>query len=157
MSTHETKSRFTTVVRTVTQFPTPMLVFTYILLFFNLLGLVLFLSNIHAIMPGLTGLSSSVVQHLSYRIAGRQLIPILLFIFALTYKDVRVFQFAWVLAFIREISDVAGFLVTPDPSVFVLLTIYFLFIVGEIASFIYLGMIASGRIAKYLPHEKQFA
>jgi len=127
-----------------------MVVFAYLLLLFNLLGLVLFLFSINGIVPGLAGLSSGTVQQLSYRIAGRQLIPILLFVFALTYKDVRVFQLAWAMALIREISDVAGFLATGE-SVFVLLIIYALFMVGEIAAFVYLGRIASGHVTKYLP------
>jgi len=149
-SATEAKSTFTTVVRTVPRFPLPMVVFTYLLLLFNLLGLVLFLFSINGIVPGLAGLSSGTVQQLSYRIAGRQLIPILLFVFALTYKDVRVFQLAWAMALIREISDVAGFLATGE-SVFVLLIIYALFMVGEIAAFVYLGRIASGHVTKYLP------
>ncbi len=149
-SATEAKSTFTTVVRTVPRFPLPMVVFTYLLLLFNLLGLALFLFSINGIVPGLAGLSSSTVQQLSYRIAGRQLISILLFVFALTYKDVRVFQLAWAMALIREIADVAGFLATGE-SIVVLLIIYALFMVGEIAAFVYLGMIASGHVARYLP------
>lgn len=49
--------------------------------------------------------------NLSYTIIGRQVIPIMLFIFALFYKDVRVFQLTWAFAFIRELADLSAQLV----------------------------------------------
>ena len=90
----------------------------------------------------------STVQQLAYQIGTRQFIPIVIFLFAIFYKDVRVFQIAWLIALIREIGDFAGAMAN-HPSTAGLIFIVVCMVL-EISSFIYLGMIASGKIQNIL-------
>jgi len=114
----------------------------------NFSGLFMFLTNLDGIVPGLKGSNTEAVQQLAYQIGARQFIPIVIFLFAIFYKDVRVFQIAWLIALIREIGDFAGAMAN-HPSTAGLIFIVVCMVL-EISSFIYLGMIASGKIQKYI-------
>lgn len=142
-------ANFKTVVSKVDKFPLLIIIGACSLLIVNFLGLFLFSTKLAVIVPGLNGLNSEAIQQISYQISARQLIPIVIFLFALFYKDVRVFQMAWLIALIREIGDFAGNMANSHPSQTGLILIS-VFMIIEIASFIYLGMIASGKIPKYI-------
>lgn len=142
------ESKFKTVVSKVDKFPLPMVIAACLLLLINFSGLFMFLTNLDGIVPGLKGSNAEAVQQIAYQIGARQLIPIVIFVFALFYKDVRIFQIAWLLALIREIGDLAGALANhPTQAGIIIIAVCMLI---EIASFIYLGMIASGKVAKYI-------
>jgi hypothetical protein len=81
-------------------------------------------------------------------IAARRLGQAVILAFALLYRDVRVVQVVFAMAFLREAFDLrarmqSGAGIQPA-TVVVMLVI-------EVAAFIHLGAIASGRSPKYLP------
>lgn len=141
-------SNFKTIVNKVDKFPLPIVIGACFLLLINFSGLFMFLTNLDGIVPGLKGSDTEAVQQLAYQIGARQFIPIVIFLFAIFYKDVRVFQIAWLIALIREIGDFAGAMAN-HPSTAGLIFIVVCMVL-EISSFIYLGMIASGKIQKYI-------
>ncbi|MBX7162741.1 MAG: hypothetical protein K1X49_03540 [Saprospiraceae bacterium] len=141
-------SNFKTIVSKVDKFPLPIVIGACFLLLVNFSGLFMFLTNLDGIVPGLKGSNTEAVQQLAYQIGARQFIPIVIFLFAIFYKDVRVFQIAWLIALIREIGDFAGAMAN-HPSTAGLIFIVVCMVL-EISSFIYLGMIASGKIQKYI-------
>ncbi len=141
-------SNFKTIVNKVDKFPLPIVIGACFLLLVNFSGLYMFLTNLDGIVPGLKGSNTEAVQQLAYQIGARQFIPIVIFLFAIFYKDVRVFQIAWLIALIREIGDFAGAMAN-HPSTAGLIFIVVCMVL-EISSFIYLGMIASGKIQKYI-------
>ncbi len=145
-------SKFKTVVSKVDKFPLIMIIGACLLLLVNFSGLYMFLTNLTGIIPGLAGSDSDAIQQIAYQISARQFIPIVIFLFAIFYKDVRVFQMAWLLAIIREIGDFAGNM-TNHPATAGLIFVCVCLLV-EISSFIYLGMIASGKIPKYIKTNK---
>ncbi len=139
-----------TIVPKVNKFPLWILIPAYILILIGFYGFSLYLFSLKDSVPGLSGATDIAIQQLSFQVAGRQIIPVIIFIFALFYKDVRVFQLAWFVAFIRDLGDVLGF--TSAKAAFGSIAFILFLMVIEIASFIYLGMIASGKVAKYLPN-----
>lgn len=141
-------SNFKTIVSKVDKFPLFIIVGACFLLLVNLSGLYLFITNLEGIVPGLKGSNPQAIQQIAYQISARQLIPIVIFLFAIFYKDVRVFQIAWLIALIRETGDFAGAMAN-HPSTAGLIFIVVCMVL-EISSFLYLGMIASGKVQKYI-------
>ena len=141
-------SNFRTIVNKVERFPLPIMIGACLILLVNFSGLFLFLTDLEDIVPGLKGSNSEAIQQIACQISARQLIPIVIFLFAIFYKDVRVFQIAWLIALIRETGDFAGAM-SNHPSTTGLIFIVVCMVL-EISSFIYLGMIASGKIQKYI-------
>ncbi|MBI4225269.1 MAG: hypothetical protein HY617_02975 [Candidatus Sungbacteria bacterium] len=139
-----THGRFHTVVPTVARFPLAIVVFSCFLLAINAFGLFKFFTDLSGFIPGIG--SGPAVDQLAFMISARQLGAALVLLFALFYKNVRVMQFAWFVAIIREVGDLSAMLIRGDmsSSVFVIVIL-----IAEVATFIYLGMIASGKVAKY--------
>ncbi len=138
-------SRFATIIPNVRRFPIAMLVFGWFLVATNAFFGIMFVVNADVI-PGLA--ASGADQQAAIMVAGRNLGQALILGFALQYKNVRVLQFVWLMAIIREVFDLAGTLIRgsgPSPAIIAAV------LVIEVASFIYLGAIASGRVAKYRP------
>ncbi|MBI2053148.1 MAG: hypothetical protein HYT41_00165 [Candidatus Sungbacteria bacterium] len=143
----EQHSRFHTVVPTVGRFPLTIVIFSCVMLAINAFGLFNFLTNLSAFVPGIG--SGMAVDQIAFMIAGRQLGAALVLAFALFYKNVRVMQLAWVVAIIREVADLA--LARNSMGMFAFVIVL---LIAEVATFIYLGAIASGRIPKYIKTDK---
>lgn len=142
----ELPSRFASVVSTVRRFPIAMVVFGWFLVAINTFFGVMFLINAAGVIPGLA--AGGADQQAAIMLAGRNLGQALLLAFALLYKDVRVMQFVWLMAIIREVFDLAAALIRgTGPSPLIIIVVLGI----EVAAVIYLGAIATGRVAKYRP------
>lgn len=136
--------RFHAVVPTVKRFPLAIVLCSYIILAINLYGLINFFTNLPAFVPGIG--TGPAVDQIAFMISGRQLGVALVLVFALLYKHVRVMQLAWLLAIIRELVDLALARNSTGSVIFVVAIL-----IVEVAIFIHLGKIASGKVAKYRP------
>jgi len=146
MSTPERKSRFATVVPTVAKFPIAIVIFGWFLVMVNTFFGISFLTNPASVIPGLE--STNAVLQATIMLGARNLGSGFILAFALLYKNVRILQAVWILAIIREIGDLIAGLAGGGGVAGA--TIVVVILVIEIAAFIYLGLIASGRISKYI-------
>lgn len=148
MQTSTSKSPFHAVVPTVVKFPIAIVIFGWFLVLVNTFFGISFLTNPASVIPGLE--STNAVLQATIMLGARNLGSGFILAFALLYKNVRVLQAVLVLAIIREIGDlfagIAGAGGAAGPGVVIVVVI----LVIEIAAFIYLGMIASGRVPKYI-------
>lgn len=143
-SATQTRSGFTTVVHRVDRFPFSIRLLGYALLLVNIGGFVSFLTNLQGFAPGLPENSS--VDQIGYMLAGRQLGVAIVFALALFGHNIRFLQLAWGLAILRELADIAGTIARGQTGASIGIGVL---LVAEIAIFIYLGAVATGRIAKY--------
>ena len=131
----------------VTKFPLFIVIFSFVILAFNLFGLFNFLTNLAGFIPGLSGTMSSLHQAASM-LSGRQIGVVSVMLFALYYKDIRVMQLAWVLAVIREVSDLIATVLRGEVGISVVIGVLILI---EIVIIVYLQSIVSGKVVKYNP------
>ncbi len=134
------KSPFATLVPTVDRFPIWVLIFGWLLVFFNVTGSFGFAGTI----PGLG--STGPDQQAALMLAARQLGQAFILGFGLLQKNVRTLQFIWLMVIIRESIDLAARLISGQglSPIAIIVTI-----VIELGIFIYLGAIASGHVARY--------
>lgn len=124
--------------------PLPIMIFSGLMLVINVVAFFGFMFYLPATIPELGAISTG--QELGFMLAGRQLGATVVLALALFSKNARLLQLAWLLALLREATDVAGSLVSGN---YAGITGEAVFLAAEIATFIYLGRIASSRIAKY--------
>ena len=139
-------THFVTAVPTVSRFPLPIMIFGGVMLAINVVAFLAFLLFPGRVIPGFA--ASNMVQEVGFMLAGRQLGATAVLALALFRKNVRLFQLAWLLAILREVTDAAGALVSGSYGGAALGAV---FLIAEMAAFIYLGRIASGHVAKYVP------
>lgn len=142
------QSRFHTVVPTVAAFPVAIVVFGWFFVVVNTFFGVAFLTNPASVIPGLGSVGAD--QQAAIMLAARNLGQALILAFALLYKNVRILQFVWLMAIIREGLDLVAALVRGSgPSPMVTVVLFSVVLIAEFAAFVYLGAIASGRVSKY--------
>ena len=144
-SSSEKTSWFATVVSTVDRFPIWILVIGWLLVFFNVTGSYSFSGTI----PGLG--TTGPDQQAAIMLAARQIGQAFILGYALLQKNVRTLQFVWLMCIIRESIDFAARLISGQG---LSLIAFVITIALEIAAFLYLGAIASGRVAKYVSNKK---
>jgi hypothetical protein len=132
----------TTVVRIVDKLPLWIRVIGWLLVLVNVMGSVSFVTNASAVIPGLG--TTGPEQQAATMIAARQIGQAAILAFALLYRDVRVLQAAFVMVIIRESIDLVAGLISGKGLSPIMIGVT---IALEAAAFIYLGMIASGRVA----------
>ncbi|MGH9157260.1 MAG: hypothetical protein ACRD1K_15805 [Acidimicrobiales bacterium] len=134
--------RSATVVPKVEHFRWFILLVAYPLLVVNLFGFANFAVNLNGFAPGIgTGTS---VDQVSYMLAGRQLAVALVFALGLFSRRVRLMQLGWGLAIIREFADMAGTIARGQTAGALAIAAL---VAIEVAIFVYLGALASGRAA----------
>ena len=136
----EKQSPFATLVPTVDRFPLWILIFGWLLVFANISGSFNFAGTI----PGLG--TTGPDQQAAIMLAARQIGQGFILAYGLLQKNVRLLQFLWLMVLIRESIDFSASLISGQglsPIMFIVT------IVIELATFIYLGAIASGHVAKY--------
>lgn len=143
MATHA-EGRFSTLVHRLPRIPLPITILTFLLLAINVFGFVAMATGLDRVVPGVG--DSESVQQAGYMMAARQLGVAIVFAFAFFAKHVRFMQLAWSLAALREIGDVPA--AVAQGGLFAGLAMAAL-IAAEIAIVIWLGAVATGRIARY--------
>jgi hypothetical protein len=134
------KSPFTTLVPTVDKFPLWILIAGWLLVFANISGSFSFSGTI----PGLAATGPD--QQAAIMLAARQIGQGLILGYGLLQKNVRTLQFLWLMVIIRESIDFVASIISGQglsPLMFIVT------LAIELAAFIYLGLIASGHVAKY--------
>jgi hypothetical protein len=139
-------STFHTAVRRVRRFPLWISIVGWVLVLANVSGVATMLVDGSGLIPGIG--STGADRQALMMIAARQLGQGMILAFALLYRDVRVLQAVFAMAFIREGIDLwarleSGAGIAPV-MVIVMLAI-------EVAAFVHLGAVASGRISSYRP------
>ena len=133
-------------VSTVIKFPLWILFFGWLLVVANVSGSFSFMSSI----PGLG--KEGADQQAALMLGARQIGQGLILGYGLLQKNVRLLQFLWLMVIIRESIDFAARLISGhglSPAMFISTLII------ELAGFNYLGLVASGRIAKYRPDSQR--